>query len=36
MGFERHGYQFVGAFTSPSQMEAGAGVYLVCCKSGEA
>jgi len=35
MGFERHGYQFEGAFTSPSQLEARAGVYVVWCKSGE-
>jgi hypothetical protein len=35
MGFERHGYQFEGAFTSPEQLEARAGVYLVWCKSGE-
>jgi len=26
MGFERHGYQFEGAFTSPSELEARAGV----------
>ncbi len=35
MGFERHGYQFAGAFTSAEQLEARAGVYVIWCKSGE-
>jgi hypothetical protein len=35
MDFERHSYQFDGAFTSADQLEARAGVYVVWCKSGE-
>ena len=35
MSFERHGYHFAGAFTSPTQLEARAGVYVIWCKRGE-
>ncbi|MGH9338513.1 MAG: hypothetical protein ACRD1R_02725 [Acidobacteriota bacterium] len=35
MSFERHGYQFEGAFTSANQLEARAGVYVIWCKNGE-
>jgi hypothetical protein len=35
MSFNRHGYEFHGAFTSAGQLEARAGVYVVWCKVGE-
>jgi hypothetical protein len=35
MSFERHGYHFEGAFTSASQLEARAGVYVIWCNVGE-
>jgi len=35
MSFERHGYNFEGAFTSANQLEARAGVYVIWCKNGE-
>lgn len=36
MSFERHGYNFEGAFTLANQLEARAGVYVIWCKNGEA
>jgi hypothetical protein len=35
MAFKRWGYTFDGAYASPSQLEAGAGIYLVWCRMGE-
>jgi len=35
MAFERSGYHFEGAFTSPDQLESRAGVYVIWCKAGE-
>jgi hypothetical protein len=35
MGFERHGYQFEGAFTSANQLGAQSGLYVIWCKNGE-
>jgi len=35
MSFDRHGYDFEGAFTAADQLEARAGVYVVWCRSGE-
>jgi len=35
MSFERHGYNFEGAFTSANQLETRAGVYVIWCKNGE-
>jgi hypothetical protein len=32
MAFKRWGYTFDGAYASPSQLEAGAGIYLVWCR----
>ena len=35
MGFERWGYEFDGAYTSPDRLKARAGVYVIWCKSGD-
>lgn len=35
MSFDFHGYSFEGAFTSTSQLESRAGVYVIWCKSGD-
>ena len=35
MSFERNGYHFEGAFTSPESLEERSGVYVIWCKSGE-
>jgi hypothetical protein len=35
MAFDRWGYAFNGAFSSPSHLEARAGVYVVWCRRGE-
>jgi len=35
MAFERNGYQFEGAFTSPDNLEEKSGIYVIWCKISE-
>lgn len=35
MTFERWGYEFNGAYTSPDSLQSGSGVYVIWCKDGD-
>lgn len=35
MSFERWGYQFDGAYTSPDSLQSRSGVYVIWCKYGD-
>ncbi len=35
MSFERWGYQFEGAFSSPDSLQSRSGVYVIWCRVGD-